>query len=306
MMVNIDPTVVSHHPGAARGRFSGAPMMKTFSFIAGHPLTRDRRLAAAARYLRWQVESRLRPEVEFEWIEGARLLVKNGMTGATGNIYCGLHEFADMAFLLHLLRPGDLFVDVGANIGSYTVLASAVCGAQAVAIEPDPVTMAALKRNIASNAIESRVRTVEAAMAGEAGLARFTVGLDTVNHISTGDGADVRQVRAERLDDVLAGQGPTFIKLDVEGFEASVLAGALETLEHPSLLAIETEGRQPEVLDRLAAAGFIQCAYDAFARRLTRGVEDAGTNNALFVRDFDAVEYRLSSAAKRRILGKLI
>ena len=45
-----------------------------------------------------------------------------GMTGATGNVYCGLHEFEDMALVLHALRPRDLFVDVGANVGSYTVL----------------------------------------------------------------------------------------------------------------------------------------------------------------------------------------
>ena len=46
------------------------------------------------------------------------------MTGATGNIYCGLYEFLDMAFLLHFLRNGDLFGDIGSNIGSYTVLAT--------------------------------------------------------------------------------------------------------------------------------------------------------------------------------------
>ena len=60
------------------------------------------------------------------------------MTGATGNIYTGLHEFEDMMFLLHLLRPGDIFVDAGANIGSYTVLASAVVGAKSISFEPVP------------------------------------------------------------------------------------------------------------------------------------------------------------------------
>jgi hypothetical protein len=48
----------------------------------------------------------------------------SGMTGATGNLYVGLHEFEEMAFLLHFLRPGDLFADVGANVGSYTILAA--------------------------------------------------------------------------------------------------------------------------------------------------------------------------------------
>jgi hypothetical protein len=43
------------------------------------------------------------------------------MTGATGNVYYGLHEFQDMAFVTHYLREGYLFADIGANIGSYSV-----------------------------------------------------------------------------------------------------------------------------------------------------------------------------------------
>ena len=73
------------------------------------------------------------------------------MTGATGNIYAGLHEFNDMAFCLHLLRSGDLFVDVGANIGSYTVLASKVAGANSITLEPVPQTFERLKRNVNIN-----------------------------------------------------------------------------------------------------------------------------------------------------------
>lgn len=72
------------------------------------------------RFVRWQIESRLKEDVTFDWIGDAKLVVGNGMTGATGNVYCCLNEFADMGFLLHLLRKGDLFIDVGANIGSYS------------------------------------------------------------------------------------------------------------------------------------------------------------------------------------------
>lgn len=79
------------------------------------------------------------------------------MTGATGNIYTGLHEFIDMAFCLHLLRPGDLFIDVGANVGSYTILASKVVGANSFTLEPVPETFKRLKRNININDIVSLV-----------------------------------------------------------------------------------------------------------------------------------------------------
>src|SRR6266849_8995171 len=105
----------------------------TLAFIVSHPLNQSRPLAALGRFAAWQVASRVCPEIEFEWIEGAKLIVSRGMTGATGNIYCGLHEFVEMAFLLRLLRPTDLFLDVGANLGSYKILATKVCGARAIA-----------------------------------------------------------------------------------------------------------------------------------------------------------------------------
>jgi Met-10+ like-protein len=86
------------------------------------------------------------------------------MHGATGNIYCGLHEFAEMAFTLHLLRPGDLFADIGANVGSYTVLAAGVCGARVVAVEPGPAAGAALAKNIALNRLGDRVSVAAVAL----------------------------------------------------------------------------------------------------------------------------------------------
>jgi hypothetical protein len=48
---------------------------------------------------------------EYQCTQNSKLLVWKGLTGATGNIYCGLHEFEDMAFLLHFLRPRDLSAD---------------------------------------------------------------------------------------------------------------------------------------------------------------------------------------------------
>jgi hypothetical protein len=58
------------------------------------------------------------------FVGDTRLLVARGMRGATGNVYVGLHEFEEMAFALHALRPSSRFIDVGANVGSYTVLAA--------------------------------------------------------------------------------------------------------------------------------------------------------------------------------------
>jgi hypothetical protein len=87
-----------------------------------HPLTRDAPWKAWTRFVVWQVRSRIHDDLIFSWIEGQRLAVRRGMTGATGNIYMGLHEFCEMMLPLHFLREGDLFLDIGSNVGSYTVL----------------------------------------------------------------------------------------------------------------------------------------------------------------------------------------
>lgn len=77
-------------------------MLSTLSHILKHPLARRNRRAAIARYFRWQLGSRLlRSAVAVPFTDKARLLVERGMTGATGNVYCGLHEFADMGFTCH-------------------------------------------------------------------------------------------------------------------------------------------------------------------------------------------------------------
>lgn len=77
------------------------------------------------RILRWQLGSRLLgSRVVVPFVDGSWLLVGTGMHGATGNVYVGLMEFEDMAFVLHLVCEGDEFLDVGANMGVYSILAA--------------------------------------------------------------------------------------------------------------------------------------------------------------------------------------
>jgi predicted RNA methylase len=86
------------------------------------------------------------------------------MTGATGNIYVGLMEYEDMSFLLHYLQKDDLFYDIGANVGVYTVLTSQVKEVKTVSIEPLPLTYEKLLDNIninrLTNVISKKYRIV--------------------------------------------------------------------------------------------------------------------------------------------------
>lgn len=276
------------------------------SFFTTHPLTRDAPLKAWGRFTVWQIRSRLQDETLFHWVGGQRLAIQRGMTGATGNIYAGLHEFVDMMLPLHFLREGDLFLDIGANVGSYTVLASGVCRAKTWAFEPDPGTSRHLKRNIAVNSLDALVTVHECALGAEQGEVAFTVGLDTVNKIAAANDKNVRMVRQERIDAVIAGSQPIMIKVDVEGAEEGVLQGAQALPADPCLKVIELETVSPESASILKHNQFERAYYDPFHHSLDRDPIDLPSTNSLFVRDWSFVANRLATAKKVEILGRKI
>jgi hypothetical protein len=67
-----------------------------FRYAWNHPMGRQKRLRTLARIGRWQLSSRLTPDAQaLPWVNGSRLVARRGDTGASGNIYFGLHEVED-------------------------------------------------------------------------------------------------------------------------------------------------------------------------------------------------------------------
>ncbi|MEC9347372.1 MAG: FkbM family methyltransferase [Pseudomonadota bacterium] len=282
--------------------------------IARHPMNRGHGAAAIGRWLGWQVGSRLVPgPVLIPFVDDTRLIATPGQTGVTGNIFTGLAEWRDMGFALHLLRPDDLFVDAGANAGSWTVLASGAVGSRTVAIEPVPDTADRLERNIRVNDLALRVEVFRGGLSDAGGELRFTTDFDTVNRIAR-DGEAGVALPVRRLDDLLAGRVPALVKIDVEGHEARVLAGAPDLLGAPGLLAVIVEtapetadGPLPPVWKTLEGAGFTAVEYDPIERRLAEGARvPPGLVNMIFVRDRDAVTARLRGARAYRTVARTL
>lgn len=282
----------------------------TLKLLLSHPLTRPNKIGAFSGFLKWQISSRLNPHpVIYPFTEKCNLIVKRGMTGATGNIYCGLHEFEDMGFLLHFLRPGDLFIDAGANIGSYTILASGHAGAHAIAVEPIPSTFDALAANIRVNDLSSKVAALNLGLGSKKGKLRFTRSFDTVNHVATTTEEDTVEVEIQTLDEICKERKPQLLKIDVEGFETEVLAGGMETLNAADLKAIIIElngsgGRygfdEANIHNHLLSIGFKAFRYQPFERSFFE-LSTFGAHNTLYLRDFPFVQERVQKAEKVRI-----
>ena len=202
--------------------------------IVTHPLNRKNKALAVLNFLRWQMVSRLVREGEGvinNWVDGSKLIAYTGETGATGNIYLGLHEFPDMGFLLHTLRDKDFFIDIGANIGSYTVLASSAIGAKTVCFEPVPSTYKRLMDNIKINNIGNKVESFNLALGNSTGEMYFSSDQNCMNHIiaHNENNSNKITVNVSTLDKELK-RDPFLIKIDVEGYELPVLEGGTKNI----------------------------------------------------------------------------
>jgi FkbM family methyltransferase len=171
------------------------------------------------------------------------------------------------------LRPDDVVLDVGANIGWYSLLIGrrAPPGVQMFAFEPAPANYDLLVENLRRNGI-SAVTPVQAAVGQQPGRATLHLygesnrGRNSLLHVHEGPTVDVAVVR---LDDFCREHAITerpiaFLKLDVEGYEYFALQGATETLRRCRAVLVEysptyltAAGVEPSaLLDLLATAGF--------------------------------------------------
>jgi FkbM family methyltransferase len=139
--------------------------------------------------------------------------------------WLGRYERPLQAYMRDNIRAGDVFFDVGAHVGFFSVCAAAL-GARVVAVEPDAGNAERLRENARLNGRD--ITVVEAAVWGESGTVRLVRGPSAKEHVTApGDG-----VPSVTVDDLAARHGaPAMIKIDVEGAEARVLDGACSVLQ---------------------------------------------------------------------------
>lgn len=287
---------------------------RTFGFIHQHPLAGKHIIKAYFKFFSWQFKSRLRKGLQpVRFLGDTYFLAKKGLTGVTGNIYTGLHEFNEMGFLLHFLRPDDTFFDVGANVGSYTILASGVSNSHTIAFEPVPSTFDILEKNVILNKLSSLVKLENAGVGKEIGKLDFVANEDTTNRVASEKDLNKIAIQIVKLDDYNS-SNPILIKIDVEGYETEVLNGGNSVLNNESLKAIiiELNGsgerygyNEEHIHNKLIKHSFLPCCYDPFNRILNK-LETFGTFNTIYVRDIGFVNTRLKSGESFKIFNEII
>ena len=231
-----------------------------------------------ARLLRRWREKHLLKRLEREWPGGFTLHRTGDLVYVPSPLdrrgrHALLHPPRVHPAVLGFLSSGAVVIDIGANLGEWTVpLARAVGPAgRVLAIEPVPRTAAALEATLAANALR-HAEVLRCAISDHDGTAEFAVPLVTSARIDSGTarlgaaraGYEALHVPTRSLDSLAPERGLDrldLIKIDVEGHERQVLEGAASTLERwRPVLVIETghemETDRPAIRGRLQGIGY--------------------------------------------------
>ena len=234
-----------------------------------------------------------------DWVDGLQVLIVPGEGISRALLASGQYEPCTVAVLHRLLQPGQTFIDVGANIGLISMLASRAVGPEGrvVSFEPSRRECARLVGHLERNSL-ANVETHRVALGNRNGTADLRVaalshgGMSTLEesfaHSSVSE-AYTEAVPIRRLDDVVAERAIHAVhvmKIDVEGAEWDVIDGARETLlrDRPSLIVEIGDASDPARLQRRTASevflrslGYVFVAIDAEAARLVSVTDLSGT-----------------------------
>ena len=160
-------------------------------------------------------------------------------------------------FLRDTLRPGDMFMDVGANIGYYTLLAASLVGpaGRVLAFEPEPGAFESLTRSVLANEYQ-QVTCVNMALSNQEGTLQLFRARDTANSLVAATSKefqfkDTIDIQATTLDNYLTNNNLSCerlrgLKVDVEGNEAQTMEGMLGSLQRFGYPQIWAEVRGPK------------------------------------------------------------
>ena len=189
-------------------------------------------------------------------------------------------------------EPGAILVDCGANVGMYTIWAAATRGARVYAFEPESQNYAILNRNILLNDLSERVTAYCLGLSDMSGpstlhLAQLQAGgsCHALGEALDFEGKPLTAVyrqgsMAATLDELVASGAipiPDHIKIDVDGFEPKVIAGARETLAQPDVESLLIETNQ-NLEDHMAMVGELNAmGFRHDAAQVARAQRKEGT-----------------------------
>jgi FkbM family methyltransferase len=209
-------------------------------------------------------------------VGGVMLALNNKDAVVSGSLFLGFYEKSNIEIFLKLIASDRAinFIDIGANIGMYSILAAkhSVAGSRVISIEPDDINCGFIRKSVAMNSCVNVTIFQQAAGDYDGDAKLYINELNKADHRLYDEKSErpFKQIKVCQIDTLLAAEGDGFrvdlVKIDTQGFELKVFKGMQKTLSSNPHIEIIIEfwpwgiaqaGDNPsELLDLILSHGF--------------------------------------------------
>ncbi|XGB41379.1 MAG: FkbM family methyltransferase [Nodosilinea sp. LVE1205-7] len=285
--------------------------MQILNYIWFHPNCKDKRVQSILKFIGWQLYKRLiNKAIDIQLIPGVKIRCHPKGYAAAAVLYCGLYDYDEMNFLLRYLRPEDSFLDIGANVGVYTLLAASKIKTGIVySFEALPKNHQRLEENLELNQFH-HVKAYSLAISNSQGDISLELAEgDSMPFITSQASEKSITVATNSLDCLLRHEpieNLTLAKIDIEGAELLAFKGATLLLQQqrPYVWIMELNGTvghfghtQQDVVDFLRDYGYGLYYYLSDANQLASietGQQQGNNVLAIASNRLDLVKNRLN------------
>lgn len=272
---------------------------QTIQYILSHPNCKNNKIQSLSKFIGWQFYKRLTQNyLDINLIPEVKMRCYPDSYSASAALYCGLYDYDEMSFLLRYLRSEDIFLDIGANIGVYTLLAaSKLDQGQIYSIEALPKNFIRLEENLAINRF-SNVKTYQIAVSDTEG--RISLNLaegDSMPFITVDRTENSISVLTSTLDNLMINheklENLTLAKIDIEGAEMLAFKGAHSLLKRqiPYVWILEINDtvnnfghQKQDVVDLLNQYNYELYDYDANLNQISKAnLDDRQSKNVFAI-----------------------
>ncbi len=210
-------------------------MIKSLLSILSHPLNKNDKWNTVLRVLWWKMNQLLfRLPAVVELVPGRKIICYPDSSSGGLIIYKRLFDYEEMMFLQKHLNSTSTFIDVGVNIGDYSLIASSIIRKNTIhSFEPFKSVLKRFQENIQLNSIRN-IKTHEMVVSNTDGYEYFDSEPESeVNHIAYVNSAKSIKIQSITLDTFAKNNNISqidILKIDVEGAEMKVLLGAKKLL----------------------------------------------------------------------------
>ena len=251
--------------------------------IWNHPANANRKIRSLSQAVVWQAQKRFLKSDKLINFHGMLLFCPADNHSASRAIYFYQYpDYGEMKFIEKLLRNGDQFIDVGANIGLYSLLALSCIGTdgRVHSMEPNPTLFNLLQKTKRTNELENW--SIHQVAIGEYNdrTTLTNTGDDCTNHIASGEEiVGSTQVEIVALQDYFSTESFTMIKLDIEGYEPFAIRGMRKwlLLGKPPVILLEIAGyskrygiTSDELISEIEELGYFLAVYCPDTNKLVK------------------------------------